>query len=67
MVVVITLSTGEKYRIDRSERLDLVTEVVNDARGSGRLISLPNDATPSRKFSIDPDAVVSITDDGHSY
>ena len=44
-----------------------MTEVVNGARGQGKLISLPNDATPSRKFSVDPDAVVSITDDGYTH
>jgi hypothetical protein len=67
VVVVIALSTGERHRVDRRERLDIVTEVVNGARGQGKLISLPNDATPSRKFSVDPDAVVSITDDGYTH
>lgn len=67
MVVVVTLSTGQQHRVDRNERLDKVAGQINNARGSGELIGLPNDATPSRTFWLDPDAVVSITDDGHPY
>jgi hypothetical protein len=67
MVVVIEMSTGQQHHVDRNDRLDLVAAKVNKARGSGQLIEFRNNATPSRAFHIDPDKVVSISDDGYPY
>ena len=67
MVVIVTLDTGEHYRLDRSLRTDEVAATVNGARGGGKLIPFQNDATPSRVIYIDPDEVIAIKNDGHNY
>lgn len=65
MPVILTLVTGEKRHIDRGMRLDQVTEIINADRGTGRLTTFDNDQTPSRKFSVDSDAVIAIDHDGY--
>lgn len=67
MVVVVTLDTGESYMLDRSLYTDKVAEAINNARGCGELIGFQNNETPSRVFYIDPDHVVAIRNDGHTY
>jgi hypothetical protein len=65
--VIITLDTGQAHGLDRNCRLDRVAETINGARGEGKLVPFQNNATPTRTFYVDPDHVVSITDDGHPY
>lgn len=67
MVVIVTLDTGDSYRIDRRWTADRVAAIVKADRGKGTLTAFQDDATPSRVFHIDPDHVVSIKDDGHAY
>lgn len=41
-----------------------VSEIVNEARGSGKLIELERDAIPTgQMFHVDPDKVVLVRDD----
>lgn len=67
MTVIVTLDTGDSYRLDRNLRTDQVAATINEARGGGKLVEFQNDATPSRAIYIDPDHVVSIKNDGYAY
>ena len=67
MVVIVTLDTGDSYMLDRGLLTDRVAERINAARGGGELIQFRSNATPSRTFYIDPDHVVAVKNDGHSY
>ncbi len=67
MTVVISLDTGESYLLDRQLYVANVADRVNAARGGGELIAFQNNDIPSRVFYVDPDHVVAIKDDGHTY
>lgn len=67
MTVVIKLSTGDSQLLDRNLRTDKVVEVVNEARGKGKLIQFQDNQTPSRAIWIDPDHVIRVSNDGYSY
>lgn len=59
--LVLTLATGDKFVLDRDLREQHVVQTINNARGSGQLISLPVDSMPrGDSVYIDPDAVVSV-------
>lgn len=67
MTVVIKLSTGESKLLDRNLRTDHVVEAINEGRGKGQLIPFHNNQIPSRMIWIDPDRVISVENNGHSY
>lgn len=60
--VKITLRNGEVYYA--AGYTSKVAPVINEARGSGKLIELERDAIPTgQKFFLDPDQVASVRDD----
>lgn len=66
MTVVVTLSTGEKFHLDRNLSRSTVFHEINEYRGTGRLIEFDDDRTPrGQKVCFDPDLVSSVVDDGH--
>lgn len=67
MTVTLSLTTGEKLRLDRNYRIDQIAAMINEARGGDELIALLNNSTPPRYLRVDPAAVVAITDDGKPY
>jgi len=67
MTVVITMINGDIHRIDRNEGKDTVARQINTARASNQLIQFQNDDTPSRTFYLDPNLVMSVTDDGYAF
>jgi hypothetical protein len=67
MPVIVRLSSGETYRLDRGLMTHNVVTEINNKRGTGKLVEFQNDATPSRAVYFDPDLVSSIYHDGYNY
>lgn len=67
MTVIVRLSTGEAFRLDRGLMAHNVRQTIDAKRGTGRLIEFQDDSTPSRVVYFDPDLVSSIVNDGHPY
>jgi hypothetical protein len=44
-----------------------VARAINEGRGKGKLLPFDSNDTPSRTLYIDPDHIVSVTNDGYTY
>ena|ERR1017187_5612987 len=66
MTVVLHLKTGDTLHLDRRLRTDDVAQKLNEWRGIG-LCEFENNATPSRSIWVDPESVMTVSDDGFSY
>ena len=67
MTVTVVLDTGDSHRLARNLYTEQVADAINAKRGTGKLIPFQNDSTPSRVIYIDPDHVVTVSNDGYSY
>lgn len=61
---IVTMRDGSVHRLSRNLWAEKVVEQINAARGTGKLIALETDRTPTGQMVwIDPDLVVSVIDD----